>query len=176
MKSWVRLTVRAGGWAVCLAVVGVVAATVVMPRLVGGHAYAVMSGSMQPALDPGSVVVVRPIDVEDIDVGSVITFQIEPGEPGVATHRVVSQGMHDSEGPIFRTQGDANGATDRHWVRPVQVKGEVWYAVPYVGRLTALLPMTAKEVGIALIAVSLLSYALYMFVLSLRDRRAAGHA
>lgn len=176
MRPWVRLTLRVSGWAVLLAAVGVLAATVVVPRAIGGHAYAVTSGSMLPTLTPGSVVVVRPVDTAKIDIGSIITFQMEAGRPGVATHRVLTQGMRDYDEPILHTRGDANDVGDAEWVRPVQVKGEVWYSVPFVGRLTNLMPNDAKQLGVASVATALLGYAGGMFLLTIRDRRRARHA
>lgn len=176
MRPWARVTLRLGGWAVLFAVVGLLVATVAVPRVVGGHAYTVTSGSMRPTFEPGSVVVVRPVEADNIDVGSVITFQIEPGKPGVATHRVVTQGLLDGDQPLFHTQGDANVAGDSHWVRPVQVKGEVWYSVPYVGWLTNLLSEKIKHLAVAGTSVVLLGYAALMFLSAIRDRRRISHA
>ena len=39
----------------------------------------------------------------------------------------------------LRTKGDANDAVDPRPVRPAQVRGEVWYAVPHLGRIEGLL-------------------------------------
>ncbi len=176
MRAWARTTLRVGGWAVLLAAVAVLAATVVVPRLAGAHTYAVLSASMEPTLAPGSVVIVRPVDVEDIAVGSIITFQMETGKPAVATHRVVTQAMRDGDKRIFRTQGDANEISDRRWVRPVQIKGEVWYSVPFVGRATNLLSSSARDIGIVATAAALFGYAALMFLSSFRDRRRVSHA
>src|SRR5919206_2114030 len=55
----------------------------------------VASGSMQPALPLGSLVVVVPRDADAVRVGDVITFS-PPGDNRTVTHRVVDvQGSGD---------------------------------------------------------------------------------
>ena len=51
-----------GGWLVLLVVAAFVATTVAIPRLAGGTAYTVTSGSMRPNLPPGTLIVTRPAD------------------------------------------------------------------------------------------------------------------
>ena len=70
---------------------------------------------MKPSMPPGTLVVVRPTPVDEIGIGSVITYQVESGEPTVVTHRVVAQGIGATGEPVFRTQGDANDVPDATW-------------------------------------------------------------
>lgn len=108
--------------------------TVALPAVVGGMPLSVLTGSMRPTLPPGTLVVIKPAPVEEIGVGDVITFQIESGKPAVATHRVIARSDDSASGEVrFTTQGDANNAPDPEPVRPAQIRGEVWYAVPYLG-------------------------------------------
>ena len=165
-----RTTLRVGGWAVLTGLVALLLAAVLVPRAVGADAYTVLSASMQPTLDPGSLVIVRPTETEDIGVGSVITFQLRPGEPEVVTHRVVAQGLDEQDRPVFHTEGDANSIPDATWVRPEQVRGTVWYALPYVGYLSPLLPADVRELLVALIGAALLAYGAAMFLSTARER------
>lgn len=131
-------TVRTvAGRALALLVAGLVVVilglTVLLPAVGGGTAYTVLTGSMEPSLPPGTVVVVRPADADSIRVGDVVTYQIDSGSPTVATHRVVGVSIGGDGERRFATQGDANGAPDPVAVRPVQVRGVLWYSVPYVG-------------------------------------------
>ncbi|WP_183092320.1 signal peptidase I [Nocardioides stalactiti] len=158
-------------WCVILGAGSVLLAAVVVPRLVGATTYDVQTGSMRPGLPPGTLVVVRPVEPEQIGIGTVVTYQLVSGEPTVVTHRVVEVGVNHVTGDrLFRTQGDANDAVDPGLVRPVQVRGEVWYAVPYVGRLNDLF---AGRPGLPLLAVvaGLLGYAAWMFGGAARERR-----
>ena len=161
---------RAGEWMLLAVAFAAVLAAVVVPRAAGATPYAVLTGSMRPAMPPGTLVVVRPVDPDDIDVGSVITFQPRPDDPTVVTHRVVGIGFDATGQTAFRTQGDANDAPDGAMVRPVQVVGARWYSVPYLGYLTDLLTGRQRELAIQLAVGALLFYALVMFAGATRDR------
>ncbi len=158
-------------WVVILGAGGVLVVAVVVPWLAGATPYHVQTGSMRPSLPPGTLVVVEPVEPEEIGIGTVITYQIESGRPEVTTHRVTEIGINNVSGDrTFRTKGDANEAVDPDLVRPVQVRGRVWYAVPYVERVNGLaagpqqLPLLVAVGGLA-------GYAGWMFVGAARDRR-----
>ena len=160
-----------GGWTLTLCLVAVIAVCVGIPRLAGATPYVVLTGSMRPGMPPGTLVVVRPVDARSIQVGDVITYQLASGEPDVVTHRVVTQGLDLHGRPVFRTQGDANTSPDPAWVRPVQVKGERWYAVPHLGRVSALLTANQHRLLSLVVGALLLAYAATAFVRSWRSPR-----
>lgn len=157
-------------WLVILAAVAAVALAVAIPRIAGGTPYTVLTGSMEPDLPPGTLVVVRPVDAEDIALGDVITFQLESGKPTVATHRVVAVGTRLDGEQVFTTQGDANGIPDRNPVRAVQVQGRLWYSVPYLGHLNSVLTGRQRQSAVLVVAALLVGYAAFMFVAALRER------
>lgn len=166
MRGVARLLV----WALALAGIVVLAAAVVVPRLAGATPYAVLSGSMSPAYPVGTLVVVRPVPAGEIGVGDVITYQLRSGEPTVVTHRVVTAGVSTTTGePVFRTQGDANAAPDPDPVRPVQVRGRLWYSLPELGHAHTLLSRQHRERAVQVVALGLLAYA--AFVLARGERR-----
>ena len=120
---------------VALTLFALAAALTVVPAVVGGHAFTVLSGSMAPTLPPGSIAVDRPVDPATLRIGDVIIYTAaDPvtGEPNTVTHRVVAIG-HDALGPLFTTRGDANDVADEVPVRADQVHGVLWYDVPFVG-------------------------------------------
>jgi signal peptidase len=125
---------------------------------------------MEPALPPGSLVMVRPVKPHEVGVGSVITYQLQSKQPEVVTHRVVTMGVRENGSPVFRTQGDANPDPDPKWVRPVQVRGAVWYAVPYIGRLNTLLTPRVRDLLVRAIALGLLLYGTVELCSAARDR------
>lgn len=157
-------------WLVILVVVSVLAVAVLIPRLGGATPYTILTGSMRPDLPPGTLVVVKPIDAEKIGVGSVVTYQLESGKPTVVTHRVVSAGIDGRGEPTFTTQGDANSAPDAKPVMPVQIKGKVWYSVPYLGHVNNEITGKERHMTTVIVVSFLLLYAAYMFTSSLRDR------
>lgn len=172
-----RLTLVAGWtgrivlWLIILSAAGALLVAVLIPRVAGATPYAVLTGSMQPTLAPGTLVVARPVPADRIGVGTVITYQLESGRPAVVTHRVVAQGIDGQGQPLFRTQGDANDTPDERWVQPVQVKGAEWYAVPYLGFLSMLLNGAQRQLLVYVVAGALLVYAMIMFAGAVCDRR-----
>lgn len=154
-----------------LAVTAVLLAAVVVPRLGGGTPYVIETGSMRPGMPPGTLVVVRPVDPARVVPGAVITYQLRSGDPVVVTHRVVATGVDLGGHRRFRTQGDANNAPDPGWVRPVQVRGQRWYAVPLLGRVTTLVDPIVREILVALLVAWLLGYAAVMVGADLRELR-----
>jgi len=144
---------------------------VLVPRVAGATPYTVLTGSMRPSLPPGTLVVVKPIDVVDIRTGDVITYQLESGQAPVVTHRVTSV-RHDLTGATtLVTKGDANDVPDADAVMPVQIRGRVWYSVPYLGRVNQVLDDGQRQMAVYLIAGGLLMYAGWMFTTAVRDRR-----
>ena len=100
------------------------------PRF-GWETHKVMSGSMEPALKVGGIIVTKPERLENIQVGDIITFQTELG-PKV-THRVVN--IVEIEGKLhFQTKGDANEEPDPNFVSSKGDKmRKVVFHLPYLG-------------------------------------------
>lgn len=172
-----RRSVSGGGrllaWLLVGGAVAIIVTAVLIPRIAGATPYAVLTSSMEPDLPPGTLVVVKPADPDSIGIGSVITYQLRSGEPTVVTHRVVAQTV-DADGlPLFRTQGDANDIPDDAWVRPVQIKGELWYSVPVLGRANTWLNGDQRQGLVYGVAALLLVYALFTWSSALRHRN--GH-
>lgn len=156
-------------WTVLVGAVLMVLVGVLIPRIGGAIPYTVLTGSMRPELTPGTLVVVKPVPVEDIGVGSVITYQLKSGEPAVVTHRVVGVTYANDE-YLFRTQGDANESPDLEWVREVQLKGKLWYSVPKLGYVSQLLSSGQRDLVTYVGAAILIGYSAFMFTGAMRDR------
>lgn len=143
---------------------------IVVPKATGSRPLTVLTGSMQPALDPGDVVVVRPADTENLQIGDVITFQAESGNPELTTHRIVGVVL-TGEGREYVTRGDANGAADPVPVRPEQVRGTVWYSVPLVGYAATWASGATVRTAVDLAAMGLVLYGSYLVAAGAADRR-----
>jgi signal peptidase I len=152
-------------------VVAAAAALIVVPKATGSVPLTVLTGSMSPTYDPGSVVVVRPTPTEDLRVGDAITFQERSGDPTVVTHRIVSVVFAGDGTRRFVTQGDANGAADAEPVREIQVRGKVWYSVPYVGHAATALDPGTRDNAVKVVAGGLFLYGAWLFVSGARDHR-----
>jgi signal peptidase len=158
-------------WFVIAAVLVLLTLAVLLPRVGGATPYTVLTGSMQPGLPPGTLVVVKPVQPEHIAIGTVITYQLKSGRPTVVTHRVVRVGIDGTGQRIFSTQGDANNAPDAKPVLPAQVRGEVWYSVPYLGHLNNVLTGRERAIAVYVFGFGLVLYAATMFAGAARDRR-----
>ncbi len=94
---------------------------------------AVLSGSMEPALGVGGLVVIKPAEAQGIKMGDVISFKL----PGINTpicHRVI--GIEEADGNLFfQTKGDANEEPDLYLVSAQDVTGKAVFYTPYVGYL-----------------------------------------
>jgi len=92
------------------------------------------TGSMEPTVPQGSLVVDHTVPASSLQVGQIITFNV-PGEHRTVTHRlhaVVQQG-----GTVyFRTKGDANTLPDAWRIQATGNGYRVWFHIPYVGRIT----------------------------------------
>jgi signal peptidase I len=166
-----RRVVRTVSWAVFLLGIAVVTVAVVVPRVAGATPYTVLTGSMRPDLAPGTLVVTRPVAAGDVQIGDVVTYQLRSGEPAVVTHRVVGIGVDGAGEVVFRTRGDANDVSDQLPVRPEQIRGELWYAVPVVGRLGMLVDAEVRRLLVPVIGVGLLGYAGLRFLGEVRRPR-----
>lgn len=95
-----------------------------VPQVVGAdQSYVVLSGSMEPAMSPGDVIIVNSVPASAIERNDVITFGGQGGETPT-THRVIEVVEQDGT-TAFRTQGDANEDPDGSLVTPDRVQGKV---------------------------------------------------
>lgn len=94
--------------------------------LLGNQIMVVLSGSMSPTFDTGSIVAVGPANFTEIKPNDIITFKNPEGL--TVTHRVVEV----KEGELF-TKGDANDGRDTAPVTPDRLIGKVQYYVPLIG-------------------------------------------
>ncbi|MGW1535889.1 signal peptidase I [Streptomyces aureus] len=124
-----------------------------------GHweASSVLSGSMEPKLPTGSVVIAQREPVSSLTVGDVVIFH-RPDEPErQVVHRIVRI-TPSAQGPVLETKGDANRTQDPWRVRP---EGDtawiVRHDVPYVGyAVTAIHTETGFRILLGAAAVLIL--------------------
>lgn len=157
---------------VLLIIVALGAVTIVVPAAVGGMPLSVLTGSMRPTYPPGTLVVIKPAAPEEIGVGDVITFQIESGKPAVATHRVIARSTDSGTGEVrFTTQGDANNTPDPEQVQTAQIRGKVWYAIPYLGWANQAIDGGTRSWAVPALAGALFLYAAWTAGSGLWERR-----
>lgn len=113
--------------------------TLVIPRIMGLHPYAIISGSMEPELPIGAVVYAEPADGEQLSEGDIAAFW---RNDDVIVHRVLSR--DDERGELI-TKGDANTDPDMHPVPYQNVLGRVVFSFPVAGTLLMALGSTTGK-------------------------------
>jgi signal peptidase len=97
--------------------------------------YTVQSGSMEPAILTGSIVISQP--ASEYRVNDVITYKSKeeitnPNPKVTTTHRIVDTQEVDGK-TEFVTKGDANDGRDGGTVSTEQILGKEVFSVPFLG-------------------------------------------
>lgn len=108
----------------------------------------VLTGSMQPHIDPGDLAVATAKPLDQVRVGDVLIYH-PPADERLIVHRVVKV-AEGKLGPTIRTKGDDNDVVDP-WTAELQgdVAWQVSRVVPKVGHLAVL----AKRPNVRLLAI-----------------------
>ncbi len=133
---------------ITLVVVIAIATILTVTKAPGGiRLFVVQSGSMEPTIKTGSVVIISPRDNYQKD--DIITYFADPSKTNLrtpnstVTHRIVDI-KTEKESTLFQTRGDSNNSPDKDPVSPKSVLGKVVLSIPYVGRIIA---FTKTQVG-----------------------------
>ena len=165
-----RTLLNAVAVAVLVGILATGALAIAVPALTGSTALTVLTSSMEPHLPPGTMVVVRPTDPADVEPGMVLTYQLRSGEPTLITHRV-TQVLAGADGERrFITKGDNNAEADADPVREVQMRGTVWYAIPWLGWVAIALTGPHRAIMVAVAVFGLFGYAAWAFGSGIIDR------
>lgn len=89
----------------------------------------ILTGSMEPLIMPGDIVLVKKIDGGSAKKGDVIHFRRENTN---IMHRVIN--VKGADKKIYLTKGDANKVADSSPVDQNQVRGKLIYVVPKMGQ------------------------------------------
>lgn len=93
----------------------------------------VATGSMEPAISVGDVVLVCQTDSEKLEVGNIIQYR---SEDYTVIHRIIGCSDNESADRELITKGDYNNAPDADPVSPEQIEGRVVLVIPDAGRFT----------------------------------------
>ena len=148
--------VRFGLWAAFGLVAGLLLA-LTLPRLFGMPVLVVLSGSMEPALATGDVLIESRISPVDAKVGDVITFRDPERPERLITHRVRSVRVRPSE-VSFTTKGDANNTVESWQIPREGGIGRVEYRIPKLGYAVAWISGPAARIFLVIIPALLLGF------------------
>jgi signal peptidase len=100
----------------------------------GYRGVTILSGSMEPSISTGDLVVADTIRASQMRVGDVVTFRSEAGFS--ITHRVSSVTAKPDGSIAVTTKGDANPVPERWSTPPDATVGRVVATLPQVGAIT----------------------------------------
>ena len=106
----------------------------------------VLSGSMEPAIKTGSIVVIKP--EKNYKIGDIITFNSN-GSRLPITHRIYDAKVIKNE-VYYITKGDANKTPDDRKISKKEIIGKVLFSVPYLGFL---IEFSKKPIGFLLLII-----------------------
>ena len=97
----------------------------------------IYSGSMQPSMDVGDIVIITETPTDSIEVGDVIQYRT--GTANIV-HRVYEK-YEEGNTKLFITKGDANSGPDGTPILPEQITGKAVFTIPKIGWI----PIYIKE-------------------------------
>lgn len=102
----------------------------------------VLTGSMEPKIMPGDIVLVEKISGDRVNVGDVVMYFSE--DDINITHRVIEE-TTQSGVTRYILKGDNNPSADPKSVGSEQIKGRVIGTIPYLGKLTLYLRNSGSQ-------------------------------
>lgn len=105
------------------------------PSFLGIKTYVIVSGSMEPELNIGDIVVVKDIKENELQNGDIISFR--EGQ-SVVTHRIIDIKTLDNE-IQFTTKGDNNNSADNKSINIDVIEGKVITSIPFLGKIALML-------------------------------------
>ena len=132
------------------------------PAFLGYKMYVIISGSMQPELEVGDIVVVKKINPNDLKKDDVISFR--KGQT-IITHRIVE--VKKAEEKLqFLTKGDNNNTNDKDLVSDKEIEGIVVNKIQKLGKIV--LKLRDKTL---IIVIILIYYIFLMYDQSVQKRK-----
>lgn len=136
-------------------------------NLFGYRPYVVLSGSMEPYLEVGDIIVAKKVNEEQIEVNNIVTFNDEEGT--TLTHRVVDIIIKDGK-KYYQTKGDNNNSKDVGLISIEDIKGRYSFKINKVGQI-----ITNFITPTGLILLVLIMAIIYIDTGRKNDRKVARH-
>lgn len=111
--------------------------------------FRVVTGSMEPTIPVGALLVTREVDIGTIRLDDIICFRTQVSEiwGKIVTHRVVSVMESDAVGVLLETKGDANLVADGYYVDSTNFVGKVIWHTGDGSMLANVLSLFTSKIG-----------------------------
>lgn len=129
---------------------------VIIPKIFGYNPIVVLSGSMKPKYDVGTIIYYKKVPKDDIKVNDIVTFMIKGDQ--VVTHRI-----NKIDGTKYETKGDANKTADVELIEYKNILGKIaTITIPCLGYLITLIEKN-KYLVIVVVLILILEFVLTNF-------------
>jgi signal peptidase I len=148
--GWARLVTGTAAQ-IYLVMLAALAAIALLPAVFGWSSTVIQTGSMEPHIDPGDVVVLATLPADQpVPLGGVVQFT-SPGtaQPDGMERAILHRIVIDHEDGTYATAGDANAEVDSTPLVREQITGQARLLVPFIG-LPARWADTGRHLPLAL--------------------------
>jgi len=118
-------------------------------NLFGYSMFRVVTGSMEPTIPVGSLLLCKQVDMDAVQVGDIICFRARESAilGQMVTHRVTGIFTAADGSLLFETRGDANLAADGFMVSQINFVGKVTWYTGANSVLSSILSFFSNKIG-----------------------------
>ena len=141
------------------------------PSIFGYHVLRVSSGSMEPTLMKGDVILVKKTPPNEIRNGDIVTYKSREGvmEGQLITHRVVAEPDVKNGTYYFQTQGDVAGAALDPVINDEQLVGRFVRKLALIDKLYSFFFTPYGLIIFIFVILALFGYEMISLILSYRS-------
>ena len=141
------------------------------PSIFGYQIMRVTTGSMEPTLMVGDVIMVKETDPADIHKDDIISYESIQGElkGQIITHRVVEEPARVEATYFIQTQGDVEGAALDPRITDKQVKGKYLYKLEFLKGIYTFFLSPYGIITFVFVIVALFGYEIISLIISYKS-------
>ena len=140
------------------------------PSIFGYHIFRVSSGSMEPTLAIGEVILDKEVPVSEIHEGDIISYNGTRGDfdGKVITHKVITEPYKEDGEWYLQTMGIAEGCVPDYPITYDQVEGKYICSLPFIDKVYTFFLSPYGLIVFVFIIVALFGYEMISLILSYR--------
>lgn len=140
-----------------------------VPDIIGIKPFIVLTGSMEPIIKAGDLVIVEEVNENELKIDDIIAFRYTK-EDVVLIHRIV--GIEEYEGKtLFITKGDNNQTEDKLNIKYQNIEGIYSFRLSKIGAI-AMFIRTPQGIAISLLSIATIFFS-WQFIKSLKREKIA---
>lgn len=139
--------------------------------LFGFSFFRVQSGSMEPTLQIGDVIMVQKTSAENIHKGDIVSYKADEGEMdgNIVTHRVIAEPQPWGDEYILQTQGDANENQPDPEITSDQLVGKYVTTLWLMGKLYSFFLTPVGLVTMIVVIIGLFGFEMISLLVSYKS-------